>query len=296
MSEHVTTCRLCGGPGPLRLSHVIPDFVARWLRENSATGFMRSFPAPNRRSQGFRRVPLLCHACEVRFSASEKLFCQRLFLPFHAGRSAFRYDTWLYLFAASLSWRCLAVASAKEAARFPQHSEALATARRDLAELLLGGSTRVRYRHNLFFTPLGVTSDDTLPLRINTYNLCTTDMTPVYGEDIAATYVKLPGMFFWTSLVPPDPGGWRGTRISNHGTIRSRDQVMSDPAVGRFLADRVNTVEAAISKGISPRQRKLIFATAEKDPSRALQSVSYRAFLADRAVGATSDDPDPTDK
>lgn len=51
-------------------------------------------------------------------------------------------------------------------------------------------------------------------------------------------YVKIPGMLFWTSIVPPDPGGWNGTRIGKRGTLRQRNQVMKEPAAG-FLKDRI---------------------------------------------------------
>ena len=36
------TCALCGSKNPLLMSHIIPKFVAQWLRETSATGYLRS--------------------------------------------------------------------------------------------------------------------------------------------------------------------------------------------------------------------------------------------------------------
>jgi hypothetical protein len=82
-------CALCRADAPLRDSHIVPAFVARWIKETSATGYLRSYMVPNRRAQDFETKKLLCHDCEQRFSAAEDQFARDLFRPYHEGRSRF---------------------------------------------------------------------------------------------------------------------------------------------------------------------------------------------------------------
>ena len=67
-SPLTSECGLCGNLAELRDSHIVPAFVARWIKDTSATGFLRGFHQPNRRVQDFPTKRLLCEGCEQRFS------------------------------------------------------------------------------------------------------------------------------------------------------------------------------------------------------------------------------------
>ncbi|MGH7985100.1 MAG: hypothetical protein ACREQX_02290 [Candidatus Binataceae bacterium] len=88
---------------------------------------------------------------------------------------------------------------------------------------------------NLFFTPLGGSSNSKVPDGLSWYFSRGADITPVFSEARAATYVKLPGMLLWTSIVPGDPGGWQGTLIRKRGTIRRRGQAIQKRTAGQVL-------------------------------------------------------------
>ena len=75
------TCRLCGTQGPVLESHVLPAFVGRWLKETSATGFLRGYVVPDRRMQDFPTARLLCGACEQRFSPLRRNLRSGSFYP-----------------------------------------------------------------------------------------------------------------------------------------------------------------------------------------------------------------------
>ena len=108
--SHQGTCRLCGSQAELQVSHIVPAFVFRWLRETSATGHIRSGEAPNRRVQDGWKKRWLCGDCEALLAQSEKLFAERLFLPLAAGRpKRLQYGPWLLKFCSSLSWRTLSL-------------------------------------------------------------------------------------------------------------------------------------------------------------------------------------------
>ena len=201
----------------MRDSHVVPAFVARWIKDTSATGFLRGFHQPCERSQ-----PLQCVA------------------------DVFQAPIW--------------------------------------ADFLLEKADRVgQYRFNIFFTPAGVTSEGILPEGLSWYLLRAPDATPVYSQVRTAIYVKLPGMFFWTSVVPPDPGGWKGTKIAKHGTVRSKNQRIKEEAIGQFLASRIEMVFRRLSD-LSPRQRQRIADAVRDNPERVEASLTIQALLDDERI------------
>jgi hypothetical protein len=101
-----TICRLCQRPRELRDSHILPAFVFRWLKDTSATGFMRFADEPNRRAQDGITTRLLCDECEGRLGVWERAFANDLFYPYVENSSLrVRCGTWLLKFCASVSWR-----------------------------------------------------------------------------------------------------------------------------------------------------------------------------------------------
>jgi hypothetical protein len=200
-------CRLCNQEAELVEGHVIPAFVARWIKDTSATGYLRTFHDPNRRVQDFPTRQLLCSTCENRFSAAETKFARGLFYPFHEGRTNFPYESWLLYFAVSLAWRCSVCSDENRLATYPQHVEAVELARSNWAAYLLGQSGSVApYRFNLFFTPKGLKANFKVPEGIATYFLRAPDGTPIYNDKETAIYVKLPGMIFWVPYRTTGPG------------------------------------------------------------------------------------------
>jgi hypothetical protein len=97
-------CPLCCKEAELRNSHIVPSFFGAYLKETSATGYLRAAAAPNIRAQDLVKERLLCDACEGRFSVWEKEFKEKAFLDIQDDRFAgIRYGTWLLPFLVSLS-------------------------------------------------------------------------------------------------------------------------------------------------------------------------------------------------
>jgi hypothetical protein len=104
----VNPCRLCGEAKELKESHILPGFVHRWMKETSATGYLRFGQQPNRRVQDGVKLHLLCGDCEQRFNDWETEFAKRIFHPMTRGSiPRASYGPWLLLFCASVSWRVL---------------------------------------------------------------------------------------------------------------------------------------------------------------------------------------------
>jgi hypothetical protein len=104
-------CQLCGFKKPLRKSHIIPNFVNRFLKGTSLTGYLRQSGDIHKRVQDGIKVELLCNECELKFSKWESEFAKEIFLPHMnmvgSGQDLIKivYDSSLISFVISLFWR-----------------------------------------------------------------------------------------------------------------------------------------------------------------------------------------------
>ncbi len=100
-------CALCGLVRPLKLSHTVPKFIIKYLKETSV-GKIRNLKTPNRTVEDGEKYELLCSDCEARFSVCEKYFADTIFYPYKRdGVSLFHYDERLFYYLTSLAWRSL---------------------------------------------------------------------------------------------------------------------------------------------------------------------------------------------
>lgn len=108
MNNH-TECALCGEMAELKLSHIIPKFVFRYLKKDSFTGRMRIVSDPNKPVQDGDKMYLLCENCEGLFSVNETHFSNKIYRPFKEnGFNGAKYDgDWLHYFITSVNWRTL---------------------------------------------------------------------------------------------------------------------------------------------------------------------------------------------
>ena len=104
-------CNLCLQEKELKLSHIIPHFAVKWLKETSLTGYLRGLTS-NKRHQETRREYLLCGDCEQLLGRDEREFCQQVFKPYHeAKQTSFAYDVWLKRFLIGVHWRVIVTAN-----------------------------------------------------------------------------------------------------------------------------------------------------------------------------------------
>lgn len=62
--------------------------MGKWLKESSATGFMRELRAPNERIQDVWKTQLLCRDCEQLLSGFETYFAKEIFYPYLEGKES----------------------------------------------------------------------------------------------------------------------------------------------------------------------------------------------------------------
>lgn len=107
-------CKFClEKKSTLEISHIVPKFVYKWLKNSSSTGRMRDGRNVNKPSQDGYKTPLLCSTCENKFSSYESHFSSFVFAPMtkNDGFIDCTEINWskFDMFILSLLWRALYV-------------------------------------------------------------------------------------------------------------------------------------------------------------------------------------------
>lgn len=278
-----STCALCGRKVPLRESHLIPDFVGRWLIETSGTPYLRDAITPNRRRQRITSVRLLCSKCESDFSRLEQLFARNLFYPYqrHEVPPA-RYEEWCLKFIVSLSWRLLVNVLERLCREDPEWETTLRAFERQWREFLLDNSSAPGPgAHHLFFAfPWVFQADAPFPDKFFFYIFRGLDGTPVIGADHCYVFSNLCGILIVSFISPEDPAEWEGTRVLSRGVFPDSQRVSWVP-FGPFLFDRSKEV---FSQPLSQAQKEHVRRTIYEHGERYLGSRDFQIYRWEAAL------------
>lgn len=280
-NQKLSKCILCQNRRTLVQSHIIPKFVAKWLKDTSATGYLRQGVSPNVRKQDFPKIELLCHECEGRFSFWEKQFSEKVLIPYHnSGKKEFKYNDWLLRFAVSLAWR-IGVIELEGFKEFqPKLVSYLEDALAQWSMFLLDAPSKISEFgfHLLFLDVVGRAEGVKVSEGFHWYLLRGIDATVPASSKEVAVYVKLPGIIFVSGVHPKKPDGWMNTKINFHGLISASNQVVDSTWLGEFLLDRVQQ-STKLMDSTSMKQNLKIVDSILKDPKRSLGSSSYFVHL-----------------
>jgi len=277
-------CRLCGVPSELQESHVVPAFVYKWLKETSATGFIRFGQNPNKRVQDGYKEYWLCRDCEKRLNAWETKFATNIFHPINEnGGQRIRYGEWLLKFCISVSWRTLLKLKEFGLEHFTEPQRAAADgALTTWAKCLLGeqpnpGSFE---QHLLPLDAIEDTSAGNLSPNINRYILRTVDLDVVRSDSIAFVVTKMSKYFVLGFIDVKYPKQWRGIKIhAREGLFGSGDFTM--PVKFRdYIFDEAKKYGASVAK-ISEKQHQKMDALMWKNIDRVSKSGSFQAMKHD---------------
>jgi hypothetical protein len=278
-------CRLCLQQCKLENSHIVPNFVMRWLKETSGTGFLRSGQTPNRRSQDGYKLYWLCPACEDLFAEWEMEFATKVFHPLTSGKaSKFQYQEWLLKFAVSLSWRCLLYM--REVSGLTHFSEALRReAERALtkwSEFLLGRQPHPgKYEQHLW--PFDMIVDHTvqdMPPNINRYLLRSVEIDAVCSDRQAFVYVKLPSILLIGFIHITQPKEWEGTKVHVRQGLLGSSQYSFPKNVFEYMMGRARKAKE-IQETISDNQKEKIKQSFTKNMDKLTESETFKAMHAD---------------
>lgn len=284
-------CRLCQTDSDLQLSHILPAFTYRWLRESSGNGHIRNSVEPNKRVQDGLKRYWLCASCEGLFSRHETAFANRLFYPYlcESGR-AFPYSNWLLNFCTSVSWRVLRLYTDENHLKdwTPEALEYVSQAETAWREYLLGHRQNPgRFQQHLLPLDQITSTSRNLEPNINRYLMRAIQMDIGRGSSEIFTYAKL-GRFIIIGFVnEPNLGRWKGAKVhASNGFVEPKNYVMPR-AFGDYLNEKARHMRDAL-KSVSDRQQAKIKGAFVANMDRYVESDAFTAMQAD--VGMFGDD------
>jgi hypothetical protein len=254
-------CILCLVVSELRNSHIVPSLVRDWLVETSETGYLRDANMPNKRVQDLPKYELLCEQCEQRIGRYENLFSEMMFKPYVSGSErSFEYGDWLGFFAMSLAFRNIAMHRQDSGfdTEFPQLNDVVDRAYETFRNYLNGDTKDPGpYEHHvLFLNDIRSATLLDIPSKFNSYVRRGVDISLPSGEWEIYSYVKLPGIVFWTSIHPYWAGGWKGTLVGVEGQLKVPQQVDSSVFL-QILVSRAEETQEAFAKMSEKQLRKI---------------------------------------
>jgi hypothetical protein len=282
-------CAFCGGPGPLKDSHVLPAFLFRWLRAYSVTGHMRNSDTPNRRVQDGVKKPWLCDTCEQNFSRYETAFAGKLFHPWLKGNRRVRYDAWLLKFCVSVSWRVLKHCHGHNPnARYTADQLALLGEAEATWGAFLKGDVPHPGKfeqHLVIWDLIEETNILNMPPNINRFLMGAITMDIIGGTRSMMTFAKM-GRFMLFGIIQKGSNTWGGTKIyANEGWIEAGKKELPGVLKG-FILDRA-AMTADHYSAMSDVQHDKMEADAMRDIDRFANSDQFAAMMADADLFGT---------
>lgn len=278
-------CELCKKKKDLQQSHIIPKFIANWIKETSATGYLRGPKEPNLRLQDIKKIPLLCKDCEQKFSEFESYFANNIFYPFQEkGFKQFSYNETLFKFMVSINWRVLVTqresVDDKEVSDFIPHID---EAEEIWRKYLMGlrNDTNDFEQHIFFLDEIDFENTNSeIPPSFSSYSLRATDATYTVGEDTVFIYTKLPSIIIVSSIYPRHLEGWINTKIEGEGGKISPPQEINNPEIGNFLISRSKLTQWNLSE----KQEESLTQTIEENIERFAESDTLKSLLQKRKI------------
>jgi hypothetical protein len=276
-------CKLCGADGELKLSHFIPRFVGKWVKDTSATGFIRLNESVNKRAQDVAKDYWMCGTCGQLFSDWEREFARKVFYPLvNDKKSEAVYGSWLVKFCASLSWRTLTYIRNANPSGHRGHEgvdDVLDQAQSALGDFLLGRTSNPgKYEQHLY--PLEAFSETNvrnLPSNINRYILRNMHMDILYGDKGVMIYTKLPSFIVLGLTGHAESAKMRSSRLAiSSGKISPR-QYWWPTGFAEYMFGKAREISDSY-KTINSKQRKIIDNALSSNPDRAASSKTVEAF------------------
>lgn len=272
--QSIMPCALCGSDKGLYRSHIIPKFVIKWFIDTSPTGYLRRGENINIRQQDSQKEKLLCLKCENKFCQVEKIFAEKVFLPFHKNEiETIEYDEWLYKFVVSISWRVL---KSFEDETTKESHFAMELWSNYLTDNVDNKDLYQFEHHIIFLGPLDINGSDKPKVRnINKYLIRAIDAIPLFGNNTLVVYTKMCRIVV-LSLFNISTDKFFNTRIRKGKGILTINQTIMDPAFSELLEKGAKRVDE-IYQQMSEKQKKKVLDTAKEDLNRFFDSEWYYA-------------------
>ncbi|MCB2353916.1 hypothetical protein [Clostridium estertheticum] len=283
-------CALCGQTKELELSHIVPKFVIRYLKKTSL-GAIRNKENLNKVVQDGEKHYLLCGDCEDLFSIYETKFANKFFYPYMKDDvKEFNYDSDLYYFLTSVSWRSLYL----DILDFVEHSEkvgidlqiinCLIEKERGMREYLLKKQPNVKgiENHILFFEDIKNMSTELVSTRPHTtFHRSITSYT-FFNKELKtyATLTNMMGIILFTLYNKGEKERWENTEITNGvGLIKAANQVIESICADELVLILKDAEQDATK--ISEKQQEAINKKVKDRPEEFIKSKVFEDLKKD---------------
>lgn len=255
-------CALCRQNKELQLSHIVPNFVGRYLKSTSP-GSIRVTNEPNKVAQDIEKHFMLCHDCEELFSSRERWFANIFFNPYQQrNETIYDYNENLTYFIISLSWRSLYLDLAEYVMDTDFDQDILMTlfrAEEIMHDYLTGKRTDIGFIENhIFFLDRvqSLSNIDALKNPSVAMHRSISSYT-VYNGKTSFTISNLMGILIVTFYSMDSKEQWINTKIyPGIGRIEARNQNITS-IVGQEIQHWMKQSEEA-KNNLSPTQKKKI--------------------------------------
>ncbi|MPM67090.1 hypothetical protein SDC9_114007 [bioreactor metagenome] len=285
-------CALCGTETNLELSHIVPKMVMRTLKKTAISN-IRNSESPNIPAQDSEKHYMLCGNCEDLFSEKETYFANNLLHPYlKKEKTKFDYDSKLFYFQTSLSWRSLYL----DLLDFTENHvvgidalEHLIACEKLMKDYLLNSRNNIEdIEHHIFFFDeiRKITGNtDMAELRphvifhrgINSYTFCCED------EGTYGTITNMLGIVLITLYKKGSRENWERTRILNgDGCIEAKDQQITSVVGNEFM--NILKIAQSTSNSISDKQMGKIVANVENKADKIKDYSVFQDWLSDREL------------
>lgn len=246
-------CKLCEKERDLKLSHIIPKFVFRWMQRTGGKYF-RTLENPNIRNQDGDKTRLLCDDCEQKFSKSEKWFSDNIFYPYlETNNNVIRYNSELSRFIISVLWRTLQ-ADNEESLK----DEYIINVLEDWRLFLLNDNYAIKFSDiHLSFLPNEWGSQSQPNQYISRYFNRATDGGIIFTNNGRIVFVKFARFILFCEL-DKSGGNFRGTKISINSGITMPGQFIINEQISSFFINRGFSIYKLMEDKISDKQQDII--------------------------------------
>ncbi|MEW4226411.1 hypothetical protein [Rossellomorea marisflavi] len=292
--DHHGICALCKNSEELKLSHIIPKFVFRYLKKDSFTGKMRMVSNPNISVQDGDKAYLLCAACEELFSGKETYFSNAIYRPFkEKGFSRLNYDNNnLHYFITSVNWRTLYLdlngfieEEDTENRISSKHLETLKIAEERMRSYLLNNRNDLDIieNHIFFFDTVKSIKGEELNDPHSLVQGSAYGYTVISKEsDSIYVFANLTGAIIVTIIKKSKKENWRNTFVKKEsGRIRA-PQISNSPVFSELLyveEERNNSFSQ-----MSEKQKELIRSKVINNLDKFKESGSYNRAKKDSSI------------
>jgi hypothetical protein len=274
----INECKLCGVNTQLCKSHIIPKFIYKYIKETSATSFIRNLSNPNVRKQDGNKCYLLCKNCENKFSIYENLFAKKHFQPaINASRTEITYENELFYFVCSVFWRFIVVS--KNRYKDTIWYNDLVICEQQLKNFLLNFIYPIDY-DKYYLMPVDYISNAPKEYKkLNQYFTRQTQCQIIYGDDYCFFFFQMPFFIFICNIYGLSDNDFLNSKINPiNGIFITKTMTSKSEKISTFIQSNINEIENIT---ISDNQQNIIEKDILKNIEKLYDKKAFEAIILD---------------